>query len=151
MLRKFSFADVRTKLFLFKYYCLQMYGADLWLESRGTKTIIKQFTVAYHKAIKKILGLSSHESNHYACQEARLFTFMHLLNKMKIISVLRLFQSPCSYIAKNLSFFRISSIFCNKTKELFYKEYGIKDIFDNDKDAIISRIMFTQNHEETMR
>lgn len=151
ILRKFSFADVRVKLFLFRYYCLQIYGSDLWLESKGAINVLKQFAVGYHKAIKKILGLSSHESNHFACQEAQLLTFKHLLNKMKVMTVFRLFQSPCNYIAKNLPFLRISSVFCTEIRDLFHKEYGIEDVLDNDRDAVNARIVYVQNHEETMR
>ncbi|MEL6989899.1 MAG: reverse transcriptase family protein, partial [Bacteroidota bacterium] len=56
MLRKFSFASLEVKLYLFKYFCLQMYGADLWIGNRGSLGILNQFAIGYHKAIKKMLG-----------------------------------------------------------------------------------------------
>ena len=121
------------------------------LGNKGTKSLIKQFAVGYHNAVKKILGVSSHESNHYACQETGLFTFKHLLNKMKVLSVFRIFQAPCNCIARNLAFFSISSVFRRNILETFHEDYGIENVFENDKDAVISRIIFTQNHEETMR
>ena len=31
ILRKFSYADKEVKLYLFKQYCLQIYGAEFWL------------------------------------------------------------------------------------------------------------------------
>ena len=86
-----GFTDVKVKLYLFKYYCLQIYGADLWLKDKGSITALKNFSVAYHKAIKKILGLSTHESNHYACQEAELLIFKHLINRFQINTTFRLF------------------------------------------------------------
>ena len=84
ILRKFSFADIRVKLFLFQNYCLQFYGSELWFNNQGSHNSLKQFAIGYHKAMKKILGISSHESNHYACQEARLLTFENLLKTNKI-------------------------------------------------------------------
>ena len=116
-----------------------------------TKGCAKRSVWTALKAIKKILGLSTHESNHYACQEARLLTFKHLLNKMKVLTVFRLFLSPCNYIAKNWSFFGISSCFCTEIAELFREEYSIGNVLDDDIDAVEARILYVQNHEETMR
>ena len=138
-------------MYLFRYYCLQIYGADLWIKNRGCVNILKQFAVAYHKAIKKLLQLSTHESNHYACQEAQMLTFNPYMNKIKIMTVLRLFKSPCASIAKNISFWTISSSFYAEIADIFLKEYGIENIMDNDRDAIVSRIWFIQNREGTMR
>ena len=151
ILRNFSFTDSKVKLFLFKYYCLQIYGADLWIGNKGCAAIMKKFSVAYHKAIKKLLNLSTHESNHYACQEAEMLTFEHFINKKRFMTVLRMFQSPCVSVAKNLPFFKVSSSFFSEISDIFFKKYSIDDLVNNDKDAIISRIWFVQNHEETMR
>ena len=65
ILRKFNETDQDIKLILFKQFCLQIYGAELWFGACGYKSNLKEFSVAYHKAIKKIIGLSYHESNHY--------------------------------------------------------------------------------------
>ena len=72
VLRKFSFSAKNFKLYLFKQYCLQFYGSELWFGPFKSLQVMRQFEVGYHKAIKKLLGLSTHESNHYACQEASL-------------------------------------------------------------------------------
>ena len=151
ILRKFSFADVKVKLYLFKYYCLQLYGVDLWLKDRGSTNAFGNFAVAYHKAIKKILGLSTHESNHYACQEAELFIFKHLINKFRINTALRLVYSPCNYFRKNMSFLKISSVFIKSVEELARDTYDIDLIWENDLCAINARIAYVQNHEGTMR
>ena len=151
ILRKFSFVDVNVKLYLFRYYCMQIYGADLWLDDKGSVSLLKQFAVGYHKAVKKMLGLSSHESNHFACQEARMPIFNHMINRMKIMTALRLFSSPCNYFKKILPYLNISSYFREKIEELTLKEYNFELVFENDVDAINSRIVFVQNHEDTMR
>ena len=55
ILRKFYFVNTNIFLFLFKTYCLQFCGASLWCGVSGSKTVLKQFSVGFHKAIKKIL------------------------------------------------------------------------------------------------
>ena len=66
ILRKFSFADSRVKLYLFKQCCLQFYGCEMWFANEQSLGHLSQFAIGYHKGIKKLLGLSPHESNHYA-------------------------------------------------------------------------------------
>ena len=151
ILRKFHFTNKEVKLFLFKQYCLQFYGSELWFGPLKSKQAIKQFAIGYHKAVKKILQLSMHESNHFACQEAGLMTFNHLLNKMKICSVIRFILEPCDFIRKLLSFIKISSVLIKDVKCVLKTIYDIDSVFDNDVEAIISRILFVQRNEEQMR
>ena len=151
ILRKFSFANVRIKLFLFSQYCLQLYGAELWFFNKQSKSSFKQFSVGYHKAIKKIQGLSYHESNHYACQEAKLYIFEHLVNKIKILFVMRLLSKPCNFLRNLLSFFTVSSVAYKEVCELLWHKYDIDSLEDNDKAAIIARIGYIQNHESQLR
>ena len=51
ILRKFNSVDENIKIFLFKQYCLQLYGAELWFGGVKSKTALKQFAIGYHKAI----------------------------------------------------------------------------------------------------
>ena len=151
ILRKFNNLDVNTKLFLFKQYCLQIYGSELWFSRKRSGNNIKQFAVGYHKAIKKILGLSYHESNHYACQEAGVYTFENLMNNNKIQFMFRLHIKPCNFIKKLWSYLSVSSEFFREVNHIACKKYGINDLLDNDIDAVKSRIYFVQNHETPMR
>ena len=151
LLRKFYFADVNVKTFLFSSFCLHFYGNDTWFCNRGAVTSLKHFAIGYHRAIKKLLGLSSRESNHYACQEARLLTFEHLLNKNKILVAFRFYNSKCPFIQKSLYYFRDFSCFLCEVRDLFLNKYDIANVFDQDIDAILSRIIFVQNHEPQMR
>ena len=151
ILRKFSFADKEVKLFLFKQYCLQFYGSELWFGPCKSAQALKQFGVGYHKAIKKLLGLSTHESNHFACQEARLLMFGHLLNKQKICTVLRFILKPCDFIRKLINFMVLSSVMIRDVTCILKRDYGIDALFHNDIDAIMSRIQYVQNHEHQMR
>ena len=151
LLRKFSFASVNVKLFLFKQFCIQFYGADLWFYDEKCKHSLHQFAVGYHKAIKKLLEVSTHESNHFVCQEASLFTFEHLLNKLKLFLILRVFIDPCAFVEKTFNFLMLSSVFLNEIRDVFIDKYDIELLFEQDRDSVISRIAYVQNHETPMR
>ena len=97
------------------------------------------------------MNLSSHESNHYACQEAELLTFKHYINKIKIINAVRVVSKPCEFLKKLGSYMYISSIFLNHVNFILRNDYDIERLYDNDKDAILARIVFKQNHERQMR
>ena len=151
LLRKFSFADTKTKVFLFKQFCLQLYGCELWFNCKKSLKELKEFAVGYHKAIKKILGLSYHESNHFACQEAQLLTFENLLNKIKIMAAFRMLSLPCNFVSKTKSFLQISSCFLKETCDILADKYEIDSLLDNDRDAIFSRIIYVQCREKPLR
>ena len=151
IIRKFSFTDTRVKLFLFKSYCLQMYGSELWFNNHLSIGSLRSLGVAYHKAIKKLLGLSYHESNHFACQEAQLLTFENLINKLKILHVIRMIEKPCNFLKKVSGFLSACSLLYRETYDILTNKYTIDSLVDNDKDAIVSRIFFVQNHEPQMR
>ena len=151
ILRKFYSVDLEIKLFLFKQFCLQFYGAELWFSDFGSKVALRQFEIGYHKAIKKLIGLSYHESNHYACQQAQLLIFKHLLNKMKIMFMFRLYFSPCIFIEKIMKHISVSSVLFNEVNTFSSDLYQIYDLLDNDRQAVVSRVLYVQNHESQMR
>ena len=151
ILRKFSFTGKEVLLYLFKQYCLQFYGCELWIDSYRSLSAIRQFSVGYHKAIKKIINVSYHESNHYSCQEAHLFTFEHLLNKSKIATAFRLMKNPCEFFMKTKDFISFSSVLYRNVFKLLQQTYGVDSLADNDYEALLARISFAQNHEEQMR
>ena len=151
ILRKFYSVDVDIKLFLFKQFCLQLYGAELWFGDPGSKSALRQFEIGYHKAIKKLIGLSYHESNHYACQQAQLLIFKHLLNKLKIQFMFRLYFSPCIFIEKLMKYLSVSSVLFNEVNKFSNDLYQINDLLDNDRQAVVSRVVYVQNHESQMR
>ena len=151
ILRKFNSVDESIKLFLFKQFCLQLYGAELWFGERKPKLALKQFAIGYHKAIKKIIGVSYHESNHYACQQAKLLTFEHFLNNLKIQFMFRLHLSPCLFVEKVMKYLSVSSVFFNEVHNLSSYKYQMDDLLQNDRQAVVSRISFVQNHEGQMR
>ena len=74
-----------------------------------------------------------------------------MLNKIKILTVLRLLNSPCVFIEKILRFLMFSSVYLNEIRDIFMNIYEVQCIFEQDRNAILSRISFVQNHEPRMR
>ena len=98
-----------------------------------------------------MLGLSYHESNHFACQEANLLTFEHLINKIKIMNVRRVLINPCEFLRRVEPFLSVSSVIYKEAYNLLALKYDIDSLIQNDKAAIMARIGFVQNHENQMR
>lgn len=151
LLRKFHFVNKDVLLYLFKQYCLQLYGAELWIHDSKSSGNVKQFAIGYHKAIKKILKVSTHESNHFICQEAGLYTFNHFINKQKIFAGLRFLTNPCDFMIKTSTFLTVSSFLYRELYDILRNTYGLDSLLDNDKDALMSRIAYVQNHESQLR
>ena len=103
--------------------------------------------VAYHYAIKEMLGLPKYFSNHYACSTLDRLTFEHLMNfrAMRFIFWLNECESPC--------FSRYKLFFMNRSKlskyvnNVFEDKYSVLGVLENDYDALMSRIRYVQNHE----
>ena len=114
--------------------------------------MLKQFSVGYHKAIKKIIGVSYHESNHYVCEVTGLHTFENFINKTRIFFLHRILTTPCRAITKNYRFFQFYSSFAKDVNIMLKFKYQIDDLLENDRDAIKARIQYIQNHEpQTIR
>ena len=57
----------------------------------------------------------------------------------------------CDIIEKNLHFLHLSSAMVRHVSKIVRDIYGIETLFDNDVQAINSRIRYVQNHEEQLR
>ena len=55
------------------------------------------------------------------------------------------------FYKKRLSFLTISSFFFRDIYSILDNRYNLDSLTDNDKDAIMSRISFIQNHESQLR
>ena len=124
---------------------MQIYGSELWFGGTGSISAMKQFAVGYHKAIKKMLGLSYRESNHYACQEAGVYTFENLINNIKIKFLFRLHVRPCRFVEKIWSYLFLSSEFVRVVNDMAYNKYEINNLLENDIDAVNSRILCSKS------
>ena len=60
---------------------------------------------------------------------------------------MRLIYKPCNFIKRNSSYFNVSSVKYREVMDILQSKYNVDSITDNDKEAIIARIGFVQNHE----
>ena len=148
MLRKFKSSDITVKLRLFNTDCLQLYGISFWTNDYKSKVLLKQFAVAYHKAIKRILNLSYGESNHFVCSITGLYTFNHFVNLNIFRSIIRFFRKPCSFVTKCMPYLKYHSVLLKETNVILRSIYNVHScILENDFDAILSRVHFVFNEE----
>ena len=140
-MRKFTLLHKNLKLFLLKQFCLQIYGAELRFGCIRSSSVLKQFAVGYHKAIKKLLGFSTHEGNHHSCVIFNRSKFLHGTNEKK----------HYSFVRNSLDQLSVSSVFFKELYMEVFNIYGITDLLENDIDAIKSRIFFIQNRETPLR
>ena len=94
ILRKFYSVDFNVFFYLFKVHCLQFYGAGLWLIKNYKKNTLKQFSVGYHKAIKKTLNVPFYYGNHLVCKIVNLVTLEHQLDIEKVRLIRGIFIKP---------------------------------------------------------
>lgn len=151
ILRKFNSLTPDVLLFLFKTYCVHMYGANLWLNTAGCSQVIRQFQIGYHKAIKKIYNVSSRESNHLICNAAQIMMFNHYINYVKIRTFKKFLTNPCQFIERNFNTFLNNSFFIQNVRNILNVGYGVPSLTDNDLDAIRARIFYVQYREEPLR
>ena len=60
-------------------------------------------------------------------------------------------MNPCIFISKILDFFIVSSMFLKDVYTILRESYDVNSLLCNDKQALIARIGFVQNHEAQMR
>ena len=150
IVRKFSNIKIDVILTLFKSYCMQIYGSNLWIEDSLKGKYFKSFEIGYHKAIKKILGVPWGVSNHEACEALGLLTFRHFIHLNQVKFVFRIFNSHSilnGFIEKSFMFLKKHSIFLSNICNVFKNTYGVDNVLTNDLDAILSRILYVQVHE----
>ena len=147
MIRNFYNADLHVIVKLFKSYCMQFYGSNLWFNNLGCKHELKQFEIGFHKAVKRILNVPYSSGNHYCCDILGILTFRHFINLNRIKFVNNLFNKPCNFIDKNLSFLIDNSYILKDTNMILLSEYNVVNIFLNDFDAILARIFYVNNNE----
>ena len=147
ILRKFYNVNIEINLKLFSSYCLQFYGPSLWCNTHNNNSLLRQFGVGYHKAIKKIFNVPMRSSNHIICELAGLLNFNHLLNLTKINFIFRIFNRPCTFLSKSSKFLLKNSVLKHQVDNILLNTYDIEDIFYNDIDAITSRVFYVNRHE----
>ena len=58
---------------------------------------------------------------------------------------------PCTFIQKIKSFYEQSPVMLKEISEILYRKYDVDCLLENDRSALLSRILFVQNRESQMR
>ena len=96
-MRKFGALELPLKDNLYESLCMSLYGLEIFMSRQNCVSDLRRLGVAYHYAIKKMLGLPKYFSNHYACSMLDRLTFEHLMNfrAMRFFFWLNECESPC--------------------------------------------------------
>ena len=147
MYHRFNFASREIIYHLFKTYSSSFYGIELWYNEKNRNRAFNNVSVGYHKAVKRIAGLCTWDSNHSACEIVGVNIFRHLQAK-------RMFNFYLSIVnSKNKSMLSLKYYFCynsfirKNVAEIFLNDYDVIDVFDNDRSAIMSRIDYIERNE----
>ena len=145
---KFYFMNRDIVIFLMQTYCCSFYASELWFYDKFYLRRMNILSIAYHKAVKRMVNLSPWDNNHYACDLAGMAIFKHLLNSRILsfmFSVLK-FNSLC---LENFKYYlRYDSFMVRKISDIFKFQYGVQNILKNDLEALKSRINFMQRTED---
>lgn len=149
--RKFHSSNVDVLISLFKSHCLTFYGSQLWHDNTGCQKNFKSLGISYHKSLKKILNMPWRESNHFVCDRVNMLTCNHLLNMYMFRYIFSLLKSNSVCIVPFKLYLSDQSKIVRDIIEIARKCYNIENLLDNDFDAIVSRIQYVQDREESTR
>lgn len=90
------------------------------------------------------------ENNYLKQNHLHVLMFKHYLNYCRLMLIMRIINKPCNFIFRNKYIFE-RRYFVNNLENIFREIYGVVDILNNDKDAIVSRLWFIQYGEDRMR
>ena len=116
--RKFSFVDKNLLLNIFQLHTMSFYGAETWYVKLNKKDL-RNISVPYHKAIKRICGRNTYVSNHECHEQVNLLIFKHFLAKKQIQFSFRLLHSRSPCLSNNKYYFRYGSLFSKYIRKLF--------------------------------
>ena len=148
VIRKFSNVKLNVIVNLFRTYCLQFYGANLWFRNFGCNSSLHQLAVGYHKAIKKILKVPYGASNHDCCEIINLLTFNHFFNSIRLKFLFRILFRPCKFIFKIASFLKLKSVYLEELQNVFKIVFRVYDISSNELIALLYEFFYVDRHKK---
>ena len=144
--RKFKNVSVETFLYLFNSYCLPDYGLALW--NTGTilnKNIFKVFQIAFHGAMKKIVGTPFSTSNHDVTDKCHQLLLQHYVVFLQCRYFKRILKSKHPLVRICLPFLS-EGILKSSLHKILPNTYSI-EFRPNDLDIIRARIGWVQRNE----
>ena len=149
MYYKFNFVNRDQLIFLFESFCRSFYGSDLWNDGLLKLNVFKNIATTYHRALKRIVGLSPYHNNHDAASLSGMLLFQHLVSSRVVSFLFRLINDKSNCMTDLKGYFRNDSIMSKNIKMYFKDKYKLSSLYDNDLCAIKSRISFVQRTEES--
>ena len=149
MYYKFNFVNKDQLVFLFESFCTSFYGSDLWNDGLLKPNMFKNIATTYHRALKRVVGLSPYHNNHDAASLSGTLLFKHLVSSRVVSFLFRLIGNKSSCMIDLKGHFRNNSIMSKNVKAFFREKYGLNFLYDNELCAIKARISFVQRTEES--
>jgi len=140
--RKFATVELSIKLRLFTSLCMSLYGIELITDTKGGSGVISKPSVSYHYTLKRVLGFPKRFNNQYKCNYLDMLILKHLRNyrTLKFLRVFNSFNNPCLVWHKVM--LGKCSRYARYVRVVHRREHNVSDVFDNDFDAITSRMFF---------
>ena len=95
------------------------------------KKDLKNISVPYHKAIKRMCRRNSYDRNHECLEQVNLPIFKHFLAKKQFQLSFRQFHSRSPCLSSQKYYFIYGSLFSKYVRKLFSDNYQIIDAFDS--------------------
>ena len=144
--RSFSQVNIETLLYLFNSYCRPHYGLALWCSKNiFVKQSFKTFKIAFNKSLKKIIDCPSYSSSHAVAEICQQLLLNHRVIQVQVKYLNRLLNSNHDILLINNYFVRHGNL-ANHLIEILKQKYQV-NLYENDIDAIISRIHWVQANE----
>ena len=109
---------------------------ELWARDFNCKRELKQCSLGYHKALKKVLKVPWSVSNHQVCEANILLTFDGFKRYKILRFVHRIFNDKPFFMINCFNFLLSSSVILNEVDYFMRSIYNVSNFLDNDIDAL---------------
>ena len=119
----------------------------MWFEEKIKSGDMKEISIGYHKAIKRLAGMHVWDSNHAACERIDVNIFKHLLNKRLLKFYFDVINSRCTVVKNLRYYFMLSSSLYFRVSMIFENSFNVDGLYRNDNMALLSRVHFVERNE----
>ena len=145
--QKFYFLNSDTIYYLFKTYTTSFYGSNVWIEQDLSDNLLRKLSVVYHNAVKRVAGMAPWNSNHLACEKVGVNIFRHLITKRLLNFYHSLMLSKNRIFESLKYYFMFNSELKNRVSNRFRDIYGVENLGQNDKNALLARVDYIERTE----
>ena len=117
------------------------YAVENWTFVVSNKAL-RIRSIAQHKVVLRICGLTPQKTNYDASLTVRVNTFRHLYAKQRVGFVFAVWNSESPCLASLRYYLRYRSVFCRQIVEYFRAVYEFPDLFHNPFYEIRARVDF---------